>query len=68
MVQWSENNVLIPIIMNQALWISPLLIFVYVDMMKFFMIYMSSVNIPLAVIIKLVFEDMFRDITPITKK
>lgn len=57
-VQWFENNVLVPIVMNKALWISPLLIFIAMliwgSVLWFVWIVLS---VPLAVIVTLAFED-----------
>ncbi len=57
-IQWFENNVLIPIIMNKALWLSPLVIFIAMliwwSVLGFTWIVLS---VPIAVIVTLVFED-----------
>lgn len=56
-VQAFENNVLIPMVMNQALWVSPLLIFIAMligwTVLWFIWIVLS---VPIAVIVSLFFE------------
>lgn len=60
-IQWFENNVLIPVIMNQALWVSPLLIFLTMligaSVLWFIWVLLS---VPIAVILTLLFEDLFK--------
>lgn len=57
-IQWTENNVLIPFVMNQALWVSPLVIFIAMllwgSVLGFVWIVLS---VPLAVILTIIFED-----------
>lgn len=56
-VQAFENNVLVPMVMNQALWVSPLLIFIAMliggSVLWFIWIVLS---VPIAVILSLFFE------------
>lgn len=58
-IQWTENNILIPFVMNHALWISPLVIFiamlVWWSVLWFVWIVLS---VPIAVILTIVFEDI----------
>lgn len=57
-VQLFENNVLVPVVMNKALWLSPLLIFIAIllwwSVLWFVWIVLS---VPIAVIATLVFEE-----------
>ncbi len=61
LIQWFENYVLVPIVMNQALWINPLLIIVAMliwgSLMWFVWIVLS---VPIAVIVSLIFEDIIK--------
>lgn len=61
-LQWAENNVLVPLVMNQALWVSPLVIFVamliWASVLWFIGILLA---VPIAVIVTLIFEDMVKD-------
>lgn len=59
LIQLFENYVLVPIVMNQALWVSPLLIIIAMliwwSLMWFVWIVLS---VPIAVIANLIFEDL----------
>ncbi len=57
-IQFLENNILIPLVMNQALWVSPLVIFIAMILgwVSFGFIWVV-LAVPLAVILSLVFED-----------
>jgi len=58
LIQFAENNILVPRIMNLALWISPLLIFIAMIEWWIIMWFVGIVlSVPLAVIINLAFED-----------
>lgn len=61
-IQWTENNILVPFVMNQALWVSPLLIFIAMliwwSVLWFVWIVLS---VPLAVILTIIFEDINQD-------
>lgn len=61
LVQWSENNILVPLVMNQALWVSPLVIFIAMiigwSVLWFLWVLLS---VPIAVIVTLIFEDLMK--------
>ncbi len=62
LIQWFENYILVPLVMNQALWVSPLLIIIAMliwgSLMWFVWIVLS---VPIAVIANLIFEDIVKD-------
>lgn len=61
LIQSFENNVLIPIVMNRALWLSPLLIFIAMILWwSILWFYWIILSVPLAVIINLFFEDFIK--------
>lgn len=61
-IQWFENNVLVPVVMNRALWLSPLVIFVAM-MLWWAVLWFVWVllSVPIAVIATIAFEDFIKD-------
>lgn len=62
LIQGFENYILVPLVMNQALWVSPLLIIIAMllwwSLMWFVWIVLS---VPIAVISNLIFEDIIKE-------
>ena len=59
-IQWTENNILIPLLMNKTLWVSPVVIFISMligGITLWFVWVLFAV--PLAVIVTLLFDDDF---------
>jgi predicted PurR-regulated permease PerM len=58
-IQWTENNILIPRVMNKTLWVSPLLILICMligsSILWFLWILLA---IPLAVVLTVFFETL----------
>lgn len=61
-LQQTENNVLVPMVMSQTLWVSPLLIFLcMVIWWSLFGILWIILSVPFAVIMNILFEDYQQD-------
>ncbi len=57
-IQWTENNILIPYVMNKALWISPLFIFISMIIGGTVLWFIGIIlAIPLAAIITILIDD-----------
>lgn len=59
-IQWFENNVLVPFVMNKTLWVNPIIIFISMiigGLIIWFIWVLLAV--PIAVIITLIFEKTF---------
>ncbi len=61
LIQWFENYILVPLVMNQALWVSPLLILIAMLIWGALMWFVGIVlSVPIAVIVNLIFEDIVK--------
>jgi predicted PurR-regulated permease PerM len=60
-IQWTENNILIPTLMNKSLWVSPLVIFLCMvlgaNILGIIGIFLA---VPLAIIVTIVLDKHFR--------
>lgn len=57
-IQWTENNIIIPVLMNKTLWISPIVVFVSM-LVGWMILWVLGVilAIPIAVILSVMFSD-----------
>lgn len=62
LIQWFENNVLVPLVMNKTLWVNPIVIFVSM-ILGWLIIWFIWVllAVPIAVIITLILDKTFDD-------
>ena len=68
-VQRLENNVLVPMIMSQTLWVSPLLIFVTMIMMGTLLgILWIIIAVPIAVIVQMIYTEYIKLPKTVIKK
>ncbi len=60
-IQWTENNILIPTLMNKSLWVSPLVIFLcmvlWANVLGVIGIFLA---VPLAIIVTIIIDKHFR--------
>ena len=60
-VQWTENNILVPLIMSQTLWVSPLLIFVTMVMLwSLLWLLWVIIAVPIAVILNIAYKEYLK--------
>jgi len=60
-VQWTENNILVPLIMSQTLWVSPLLIFVtMVTFGSLLWLLWVIIAVPIAVILNITYQEYLK--------
>lgn len=61
-IQWLENNVLIPLLMNKTLWVNPVVIFISMIIWALILwVVWVLLAVPIAVIITLVLEKTFEE-------
>ncbi len=59
-IQWFENNVLVPLVMNKTLWVNPIVIFVSMILWWLIIWFIGVLlAVPIAVIITLIFDKTF---------
>jgi len=62
LIQWVENNVLIPVVMNKTLWINPVTIFLSMLLWGLIMGFVGVLlAVPIAVILTMFLDDKFED-------
>jgi predicted PurR-regulated permease PerM len=60
-VQWTENNILVPLIMSQTLWVSPLLIFVSMLILwTLLWLLWVVIAVPIAVILNIMYKEYMK--------
>ncbi len=60
-VQWTENNILVPLIMSQTLWVSPMLIFVTMLVLWSLLGLLGIIiAVPIAVIFNIVYKEYLK--------